>query len=77
MWSHQVRQTAGAAAVPSYRGPVETQLERNRRHIPEDPEAHEELEAVRRVLGTAPPPVEERRPMIALVGYTNAGKSTL
>ena len=61
------------------RGPGETQLETDRRHIRERiRRLEEELEKVRRVRGVQ----RERRkknsvPVVALVGYTNAGKSTL
>ena len=61
------------------RGPGETQLETDRRHIRERiRRLEEELEQVRRVRGLQ----RERRkknavPVVALVGYTNAGKSTL
>ena len=61
------------------RGPGETQLETDRRHIRERiRRLEEELEQVRRVRGVQ----RERRkknsvPVVALVGYTNAGKSTL
>ena len=61
------------------RGPGETKLETDRRHIRRRIEKLEqELEAVRQVRATA----RERRlhasvPVAALVGYTNAGKSTI
>lgn len=61
------------------RGPGETQLETDRRHIRERiRRLEEELEQVRRIRGVQ----RERRkknsvPVVALVGYTNAGKSTL
>lgn len=61
------------------RGPGETQLETDRRHIRERiRRLEEELEQVRRVRDVQ----RERRkknsvPVVALVGYTNAGKSTL
>ena len=61
------------------RGPGETKLETDRRHIRERiNRLQEELEAVRKVRGVQ----RERRlknsvPVVALVGYTNAGKSTL
>ncbi len=61
------------------RGPGETKLESDRRHIRERiTRLKEELEQVRQVRGVQ----RERRiknavPVVAIVGYTNAGKSTL
>ena len=61
------------------RGPGETKLESDRRHIRERINRLEtELEQVRKVRGVQ----RERRmknsvPVVAIVGYTNAGKSTL
>ncbi|MBQ8880787.1 MAG: GTPase HflX [Oscillospiraceae bacterium] len=61
------------------RGPGETKLESDRRHIRERiARLEEELERVRQVRGVQ----RERRqknsvPVVAIVGYTNAGKSTL
>ena len=61
------------------RGPGETKLETDRRHIRERIyRLQEELEQVRQVRGVQ----RERRmknsiPVVAIVGYTNAGKSTL
>ena len=61
------------------RGPGETKLESNRRHIRERiNRLEQELEQVRKVRGVQ----RERRmknsvPVVAIVGYTNAGKSTL
>ena len=61
------------------RGPGETKLESDRRHIRERiNRLEEELEQVRKVRSVQ----RERRmknsvPVVALVGYTNAGKSTL
>ena len=61
------------------RGPGETKLESDRRHIRERiTRLEQELEQVRHVRGVQ----RERRmknsvPVVAIVGYTNAGKSTL
>ena len=61
------------------RGPGETQLETDRRHIRRRiQKLAEELEQVRRVRGTQRKQREKNAmPVVALVGYTNAGKSTL
>lgn len=75
MWTHLERQE-GAIGT---RGPGETQLETDRRHIRRKiQKLREELEQVRRVRA----PQRTRReknevPVVAIVGYTNAGKSTL
>ena len=80
MWGHLVRQTASGGKSPiGTRGPGETQLETDRRHIHRKiDKLKEDLDEVRRVRGTQ----RERRmkneiPVVAIVGYTNAGKSTL
>jgi GTPase len=83
-WTHLARQTGGGggrggSAGVGLRGPGETQLETDRREIRrrithlrselESVRAHRErYRAQRRRSGT---------PIVALVGYTNAGKSTL
>lgn len=80
MWTHLVRQTASGGASPiGTRGPGETQLETDRRHIRRKIQRlRDELEQVRKVRG-----VQRRRrernamPVVAIVGYTNAGKSSL
>ena len=80
MWSHLERQggTSGKGPIGS-KGPGETQLETDRRHIHRKiDKLKAELEEVRRVRGTQ----RQRRmkneiPVVAIVGYTNAGKSTL
>ena len=75
MWTHLERQE-GAIGT---RGPGETQLESDRRHIHRKISKLEgELKDVRRVRATQ----RDRRiknevPVVAIVGYTNAGKSTL
>ena len=78
MWTHLKRQ-AGTSAPIGTRGPGETQLETDRRHIRRRiQKLAEELEQVRRVRGTQRRQRERNAlPVVALVGYTNAGKSTL
>src|SRR3989442_15367867 len=73
MWKHLERQAGGMGT----RGPGETQLEVDRRKVRERIAAlKRQLEAVDRERQT-----QRRRPRrefrAALVGYTNAGKSTL
>ncbi len=80
MWTHLVRQTASGGSSPiGTRGPGETQLETDRRHIRRKiQKLEEELAAVRKVRSTQRRQREKNAmPMVALVGYTNAGKSTL
>ena len=80
MWTHLVRQTAAGGSSPiGTRGPGETQLETDRRHIRRKiQKLEEELAAVRKVRGTQRRRREKNAmPVVALVGYTNAGKSTL
>ena len=80
MWTHLERQagTSGKGPIGS-KGPGEKQLETDRRHIHRKiDKLKDDLEEVRRVRGTQ----RERRqkneiPVVAIVGYTNAGKSTL
>lgn len=76
MWTHLSRQAVGGVGL---RGPGETQLEVDRRQARrrialirsqlDDVHRHRQLYRDRRR--------RERIPVIALVGYTNAGKSTL
>ena len=75
MWKHLERQE-GAIGT---RGPGETQLETDRRHIRRKiQKLREELEQVRRVRSTQRSRREKNEvPVVAIVGYTNAGKSTL
>ena len=80
MWTHLVRQTAGGGTSPiGTRGPGETQLETDRRHIRRKiQKLEEELSQVRRVRGTQRRLREKNGvPVVALVGYTNAGKSSV
>ena len=70
---------SGGSSPIGTRGPGETQLETDRRHIRRRiQKRREELEQVRKVRS-----VQRRRrernamPVVAIVGYTNAGKSTL
>jgi GTP-binding protein HflX len=76
LWSHLSRQAVGGVGL---RGPGETQLESDRREIRlritqvkhelEDVRTHRELHRERRRRAAVP--------IVAFVGYTNAGKSTL
>lgn len=80
MWTHLVRQTASGGSSPiGTRGPGETQLETDRRHIRRKiQKLQQELEDVRKVRRTQRRRREKNAmPVVALVGYTNAGKSTL
>jgi GTP-binding protein HflX len=83
-WTHLARQAGGAAGRSGtggvgLRGPGETQLEIDRRRIDERiAKLRRELEEVRRQ--RAQHRAQRRRaeiPVVAIVGYTNAGKSTL
>jgi len=80
MWTHLERQAASGTSSPiGTRGPGETQLETDRRHIRRKiQKLEQELEAVRKVRSTQRRLREKNSmPVVALVGYTNAGKSTL
>ena len=80
MWTHLVRQTAGGGTSPiGTRGPGETQLETDRRHIRRKiQKLEEEIDSVRKVRSTQRRMREKNGvPVVALVGYTNAGKSTV
>lgn len=76
LWTHLSRQTVGGVGL---RGPGETQLESDRREI------RARLSQLKRELGEVRTHREVHRahrrhsavPIVALVGYTNAGKSTL
>ncbi|MBQ6991221.1 MAG: GTPase HflX [Clostridia bacterium] len=80
MWGHLVRQTASGGKSPiGTRGPGETQLETDRRHV----RIH--MQRLERALADVRRVREQQRkrrlkndiPVVAIVGYTNAGKSTL
>ena len=80
MWTHLVRQTASGGSSPiGTRGPGETKLETDRRHIRRRIEAlREQLKKIE----VGRHETQRRREKdgtvtVALVGYTNAGKSTL
>ena len=80
MWGHLVRQTASGGKSPiGTRGPGETQLETDRRHIRRKiAKLTEDLEEVRRIRAVQRDRREKNEvPVVAIVGYTNAGKSTL
>ncbi|CAA9575860.1 MAG: Ribosome LSU-associated GTP-binding protein HflX [uncultured Thermomicrobiales bacterium] len=76
MWTHLSRQGVGGVGL---RGPGETQLEVDRR------EANNRISHIKDLLGSVHTHRELHRgqrrdnqvPVVALVGYTNAGKSTL
>ncbi|WP_156382141.1 MULTISPECIES: GTPase HflX [unclassified Aureimonas] len=75
-WTHLERQRGGAGFLG---GPGETQIESDRRQLQEKIKRLEkELEAVRRTRTLHRAKRKKApHPIIALVGYTNAGKSTL
>ena len=76
-WTHLERQRGGFGFLG---GPGETQIETDRRLIGERiVKIKRELEGVKRTRGAAPRRRASacRIPVVALVGYTNAGKSTL
>jgi len=78
MWKHLESQTGTSAPIGT-RGPGETQLETDRRHIRRKiDKLKEELNEVIRTRSTQRRLREKNNiPVVALVGYTNAGKSTL
>jgi GTP-binding protein HflX len=75
MWHHLSRQTGGIGT----RGPGETQLEVDRRRVQERiARLERELEAVRKTRAIQRESRKRHQwPVAAVVGYTNAGKSTL
>ena len=75
MWHHLSRQTGGIGT----RGPGETQLEVDRRRVQDRiARLERELEGVRKVRGVQRQGRKRHQwPVAAVVGYTNAGKSTL
>jgi GTP-binding protein HflX len=75
MWTHLSRQTGGIGT----RGPGETQLEVDRRRVQERiARLERELEGVRKVRTVQRAGRRRHQwPVAAVVGYTNAGKSTL
>ena len=79
LWTHLDRETSAGSGPVGARGTGETQLESDRRLIRRRIDRLEaELEEVRQVRATQRG-LRQRRgvPVAALVGYTNAGKSTL
>ena len=75
MWNHLSRQTGGIGT----RGPGETQLEVDRRRVQERiARLERELESVRKTRAIQRQGRKRHQwPVAAVVGYTNAGKSTL
>ncbi len=79
MWSHLERQGGSGQGAIGSKGPGETQLETDRRLIHKKiDKLRADLEDVRRVRGTQRQQRQKNEiPVVAIVGYTNAGKSTL
>jgi GTPase len=75
MWNHLSRQTGGIGT----RGPGETQLEVDRRRVQERiARLERDLEGVRKIRSVQRQGRKRHQwPVAAVVGYTNAGKSTL
>ncbi len=75
MWTHLSRQRAGVGA----RGPGETQLETDRRHVQEKiTRLQRQLEEVRKNRRIERSGREKLHwPRVSIIGYTNSGKSTL
>ena len=79
MWTHLERQGGSGQGAIGSKGPGETQLETDRRliHTKID-KLRSDLEDVRRVRSTQRQQrCKNEIPVVAIVGYTNAGKSTL
>lgn len=79
-WTHLARQAGGGTGGGvGLRGPGETQLEMDRRQITRRIEKlREELQAIRRHRQRGRTRrMQDMMPRLGLVGYTNAGKSTL
>ena len=76
VWNEEMGRLGGGIGT---RGPGETQLETDRRHIRRKiQKLQQELEDVRKIRRTQRRRREKNAmPVVALVGYTNAGKSTL
>jgi GTP-binding protein HflX len=74
MWSHLSRQKGGGASM---RGPGEKELETDRRIVQDKiAQLHKKLETIARQ-NTTQRKTRARITRVALVGYTNVGKSTL
>ena len=74
-WTHLERQRGGYGFMG---GPGESQIEADRRQIDERiTKIRHELEAVKRTRALHRGGARSRYPLVVLVGYTNAGKSTL
>ncbi len=79
MWTHLERQGGSGQGAIGSKGPGETQLETDRRLIHKKiDKLRADLEEVRRVRSTQRQQrTKNEIPVVAIVGYTNAGKSTL
>jgi GTP-binding protein HflX len=74
MWSHLSKQKGGSTGM---RGPGEKELETDRRIVQDKiAQLHKKLSAIERQ-STTQRKTRERITRVALVGYTNVGKSTL
>lgn len=80
MWTHLEKQSAAGGSSPiGTRGPGETQLESDRRHIRRKiTKLEEDLDKLKQVRETQRKQRSKNAvPVVALVGYTNVGKSTI